>query len=195
MVRAYYHSTCGGSTANIEDVWGGAPVPYLRTQSDMNAQGKPFCSGAGQSFAWTETWAENQLSGILRRYSSEGGLDPPFKGGIKKIDIRERFECGRVKTLAITSTSGQEHTAGGDKLRFVLRRYTQTRQIQILRSSNIRSVEIKNNEIKITGNGHGHGIGMCQVGAIWRARSGQNFEQILRTYYSGALIRTAKPDR
>jgi stage II sporulation protein D len=37
----------------------------------------------------------------------------------------------------------------------------------------------------IRGNGWGHGIGMCQWGAIGRARAGQDFRTILRTYYPG----------
>jgi stage II sporulation protein D len=39
------------------------------------------------------------------------------------------------------------------------------------------------------GGGWGHGIGMCQVGAMGRARAGQNYRTILRTYYPGTEIR------
>lgn len=191
IVRAYYHSTCGGRTANIEDVWGGEGVAYLRSQNDSDDKGgRAFCAGSG-SFSWTDTWTDQQLTGIVKRYSSEGSLTPPLtKGSIKRIDVRERFGCGRVKRVVITSTANEEHTTGGDKLRFVIRRNTQSRQVQILRSSNIRSVTAAGGKITITGGGHGHGVGMCQVGAIGRARAGHNFEQILKSYYSGVLLRT-----
>jgi stage II sporulation protein D len=195
IVRAYYHSTCAGRTANIEDVWGGESVPYLRSVSDTTGEGRPFCSGAGLSFAWTETWTERQFADIIRRYSAEGNMTPPFgKAGVRSINISERFECGRVKTMAVVSTANQAHVAGGDKLRFVIRRNTASRKVQILRSSNIRDVSVANGEVRITGNGHGHGVGMCQVGAIARARAGQSFEQILRSYYSGITLSTATPD-
>jgi len=195
IVRAYYHSTCGGKTANIEDVWGGESIPYLRSQSDLTDEGRPFCTGGGTSFAWSETWPEKQFADIIRRYSAEGNLTPPFtRGSVKNIAIRERYECGRIKTMAIVPTSGPEHIAGGDKLRFVIRRNTPSRQVQILRSSNIKTVSLTNSEIKMTGSGHGHGVGMCQVGAIARARSGQNFEQILKSYYTGITLRTVVQD-
>jgi stage II sporulation protein D len=40
----------------------------------------------------------------------------------------------------------------------------------------------------IRGNGYGHGVGMCQWGAIGRARAGQSAREILRTYYPGTTI-------
>ena len=42
--------------------------------------------------------------------------------------------------------------------------------------------------LTINGRGYGHGIGMCQWGAIGRARAGQNFRTILETYYPGTTI-------
>jgi len=41
---------------------------------------------------------------------------------------------------------------------------------------------------QINGGGYGHGIGMCQWGAIGRARAGQNFRTILEIYYPGTTI-------
>ena len=38
------------------------------------------------------------------------------------------------------------------------------------------------------GAGWGHGVGMCQIGAIGRAEHGQTYREILRHYFSGAEI-------
>ena len=38
------------------------------------------------------------------------------------------------------------------------------------------------------GGGWGHGIGMCQVGAMGRARAGQDYRTILEAYYPGIRI-------
>jgi len=188
IVDAYYHSTCGGSTANVEDVWGGESCPYLRARSDKDRSGRAYCS-QGNSFRWTETWGMAQLSRIIKRYAADGDLKPPYKGGtLRRIAVRERFVCGRVKRLAI-ETSCDEFIARGDKTRFVLRRNNAAQQI--LRSANFNSATIANGEITISGIGYGHGVGMCQVGAIGRARAHENFEQILRAYYSDIALRTA----
>jgi stage II sporulation protein D len=42
--------------------------------------------------------------------------------------------------------------------------------------------------VTFRGQGNGHGVGMCQWGAIGRARSGQSFRQILGTYYPGTSV-------
>jgi peptidoglycan hydrolase-like amidase len=38
------------------------------------------------------------------------------------------------------------------------------------------------------GSGWGHGVGMCQVGAYGMAMDGANYEQILKTYYTGIEV-------
>jgi stage II sporulation protein D len=188
LVNAYYHSTCGGATANIEDVWGSAPQPYLRSVSDIGPDGKAYCSESG-SFVWMETWKADNLAKIIKRFSAEGNLEPPFKGGaLRKLEVEERFECGRVKALVAVSHNGERHVTGGDKARFLLRRDRPS--YPILRSSRLADVVMRGGEVIINGGGHGHGVGMCQVGAIGRARAGQGFEQILAAYYSGMSIRT-----
>jgi len=187
LINAYYHSTCGGRTANVEDVWGGEAYPYLRSVSDSAQNGSVYC-GTSASFSWMETWSAPRLAAIIKLYSAEGNLNPPFKGGaLRSVEVRERFECGRVKTLAVVSGAG-EHVTGGDKTRFLLRRDGSA--YQILRSAKFNSAQISGGEAVIHGGGYGHGIGMCQVGAIGRARAGQDFEQILRSYYSGISIRS-----
>jgi len=44
--------------------------------------------------------------------------------------------------------------------------------------------------VKVTaaGAGSGHGVGMCQWGAVGRARAGQDYRQILATYYPGTRL-------
>jgi stage II sporulation protein D (peptidoglycan lytic transglycosylase) len=39
-----------------------------------------------------------------------------------------------------------------------------------------------------TGNGWGHGVGLCQLGASGMARSGATFQEILKHYYTGVSV-------
>jgi len=50
------------------------------------------------------------------------------------------------------------------------------------------SVEIAGNDVIISGKGYGHGVGLCQEGAMAMANKGQTFEQIIKFYYSGVSI-------
>ncbi|MBI5239712.1 MAG: hypothetical protein HY926_04510, partial [Elusimicrobia bacterium] len=38
------------------------------------------------------------------------------------------------------------------------------------------------------GGGWGHGVGLCQSGAMGRAEAGQNFPQIILSYYPGTAL-------
>ena len=38
------------------------------------------------------------------------------------------------------------------------------------------------------GGGWGHGVGMCQIGAIGRAEAGHRYQEILRHYFTGAEV-------
>jgi stage II sporulation protein D len=39
-----------------------------------------------------------------------------------------------------------------------------------------------------TGAGWGHGVGLCQWGAVGRARAGQDYRTILTTYFPGTHV-------
>ena len=42
--------------------------------------------------------------------------------------------------------------------------------------------------ITFRGTGNGHGVGMCQWGAIGRARAGHSAREILAAYYLGTTV-------
>jgi stage II sporulation protein D len=43
-------------------------------------------------------------------------------------------------------------------------------------------------EMMLYGRGFGHGVGLCQEGAMQMAKKGYAFDQILRYYYPGAVL-------
>jgi stage II sporulation protein D len=49
--------------------------------------------------------------------------------------------------------------------------------------------------LELEGRGHGHGVGMCQWGAIGRARAGFDARTILRTYFPGTTVAPAPAAR
>ena len=56
-----------------------------------------------------------------------------------------------------------------------------------LRSTNI-DFEITDSTVKMKVLGYGHGVGMSQYGANYLAENGSNFEDILKTYYTGVEL-------
>ena len=57
-----------------------------------------------------------------------------------------------------------------------------------LRSS-LFVVEVKDGDAIFRGAGFGHGVGMCQTGAVGMAEAGASYQQILRFYYPGTVLR------
>jgi len=191
LVYAYYHSTCAGATTNIEQVWDKPAQPYLVSRSDTNSQtGEPYCSMSKYS-SWTSSWPTKTLSSILARNGASNAEKGSFGGTIKDMRIIQRYPCRRIQEMSITSTKGTLFLRG-DKTRFALRRNVPG--YPILPSSRFSITECSSRRCVVKGAGYGHGVGMCQMGAIGRARSGQKAENILMAYYSGITISQVRTD-
>ena len=181
LIDALYHSTCGGETATKSEVWGGVDIPYLQSVPDTMVDGKAFCS-ISPLIKWKESWTVGELSRIIAENSQKMDTQQNFYGTINNIIINSTTESGRVKELTVI---GDSVTAryNGDKIRFVFRR----KNGQILRSSKFKVVK-SGNQIIFYGSGYGHGIGLCQMGAIGRSRLGQDYLTILQSYYTNVKI-------
>jgi stage II sporulation protein D len=93
-----------------------------------------------------------------------------------------------VSAITIQSTRGNYLVRGND-IRFVLRSPAGT----ILNSTYFTAETTADSggdvgTLTLSGGGYGHGIGMCQWGAIGRARAGQDYRMILTTYYPGTTV-------
>lgn len=187
IVYAYYHSTCGGRTASIEDVWPQkSPKSYLISVSDLNPDGESYCA-LSKYYTWRELWPGDQFKNILlKNIGNNCEYDKSqMVSGDFKFRIVDKNGCGRVKTLLVEG-KGWKRKIIADKTRYVLRRGSSDHPI--LRSSNFNIVSFTKKEVAISGNGYGHGVGMCQMGAIGRARAGQKFDEILKSYYTGVQL-------
>jgi stage II sporulation protein D len=58
----------------------------------------------------------------------------------------------------------------------------------ILRSASFEVMDAGRREIRLAGRGYGHGVGLCQMGAIGRADAGQSFDEILSAYYTDVRL-------
>jgi SpoIID/LytB domain protein len=184
LVQAYYSSTCGGKTASRHEVWDGPSYPYLKTRDDHDAQGKPWCQ-ASPLLTWQQSWTSAELAGILKRNYAAGRAEGPkeFKS-IQSIRVAEKFSDGRIKTLLVQSDAGAV-TLRGDKIRWALK--PKRSDGRILESAAF-TISQTGSQITFQGRGFGHGVGLCQYGAMGRARAGQNYRDILAAYFAGTRV-------
>jgi stage II sporulation protein D len=189
VVNAPYHSTCGGRTAEATEVWRGVSEPYLLSVSDaVDGSSRHWCE-LSPRFQWTRHWTAAALAETVGRHIGRY-VSVPARGigRIRDVVIEEHTPSGRVRSLAIVTSTGRLRLERNE-IRFVLR----SAGGEILESTYF-SLEVDRGAdgplraLTARGGGYGHGIGMCQWGAIGRARAGQDFRQILRTYYPGTTV-------
>ncbi|MBI4410201.1 MAG: SpoIID/LytB domain-containing protein [Gemmatimonadetes bacterium] len=183
-ILAYYHSTCGGRTAAIEQAWPWrASLPYLRSVSDrVGASGRAYCDGSNR-YRWEVTWTGDRLLQVLARtlVAHAGAHAAPKR--IESVKAERDGASGRVRELRIVA-DGETYRVRADSLRWVLRPEPE----RILNSTLLFEVEQNRaggavRRLIVRGGGWGHGVGMCQMGAIGRARAGQDHRRILKAYY------------
>lgn len=189
VVNAPYSSTCGGTTAEAPEVWRSGGEPYLQRISDRIPGSERYYCDISPRFSWSKSLRGDTLAAALARHLHQYVSVPGGRvGAVRRVEIDGHTPSGRVATMAVVTDRGRYVLRGND-IRFVMRRPGG----EILNSTYF-SIDTEHDRsggiarITLRGRGYGHGIGMCQWGAIGRARAGEDFRAILRTYYPGTTV-------
>jgi stage II sporulation protein D len=176
----YYHSTCGGSTEAANNVFVKNEIPYMMGIEDGD---EPYCK-ISPRFEWTEKYSEDK---IIQRLKKASLLDVG-EYVLDEINISSRFNSGRVNEIQflVKDFSGKEKTISvfGNQIRYVLR----TSDNKGILWSNFFDINFDGNVLEIYGKGFGHGVGLCQYGAIALSKNGRSYSEILKHYYPGIEI-------
>ena len=190
--RTYYSSCCGGHTADIRVGWPWkTPADFLTGVRDTeeDERGKSFCRRSPH-FRWRVHWSGRTLERIIEKtLPRELGVRKEAVGKLKDITVRGFSADGRVKAVEIV-TDGGRHIVEGDRIRWVL--LPKAGSDAILKSTMFK-MDVKRSggrvsAVNLIGGGNGHGIGMCQTGAIRMAEKGYSYREILSHYYPGTLL-------
>lgn len=178
----FYHSTCGGQTEDVSNVFSKKNISYLSGVEDGN---EPYCK-ISPRYEWIENYSE--LTFIDRLFKAKLIDSKNYK--LSDLKIKSRFNSGRVNELDIIVNNGEEIQKTiflmGNQIRSIIRSGDGK---SILRSTffNINFDDSKN--IVIKGKGNGHGVGLCQWGAIGQSKKGIDYEEILNLYFPGTTIK------
>jgi stage II sporulation protein D len=190
-VRANYCSTCGGITAEVWEAWPEAPRSYLVSHRDHGAN-RDYCAGSPH-FRWREEWSAREFLDGLRRFAPTFGVRLPSGdlGSLVDVRVASRSVSGRVWRLEVRTTRGVI-SVPAHSLRQVIRRPGNPGAI--LRSTlfkiDVRRAPGSRRALAVvaSGAGSGHGVGLCQTGALGMARAGSDGERIIRQYYPGVNL-------
>jgi stage II sporulation protein D len=163
-ILAVFHSSAGGRTAGAEEVWGQAR-PYLVSLAVEDEWESPDAY-------WRARVSRTTLGRAM------GGLGADI-GPIVRARVSQRTSSGRVARVELVGERGAT-VVSGRSLRDALGE-------SILKST---LFELRKDEqgFVFVGSGSGHGVGMSQWGARAMARRGDDYRQILKTFYPGTEI-------
>ncbi len=166
MAQTPYHANSGGKTEDVVNVWGFA-LPYLKGKELLS-----YCNWS-PNFRWTAKMSWAKLEAALMK----SGI--PAKG-FEGIEVVDRYWSERVKTLRIL-TNGEWKVVKANDFRKSLGN-------QFLRSTRF-SVTAQADSVLFEGFGWGHGVGLCQDGAVGMAKQGASYEEILKKFYEGVTLK------
>jgi stage II sporulation protein D len=172
---ALFHADCGGRTSAASAVWGGGGFPYLRSAIDGGPAGKAH-----------DSWRyEITRAALMRALNGDGRTR--IGDRLDSIEVLERDEAGRAVRVALHGRV--DSVLRGEELRAVLSRSLGPRSVR----STWFSVDQHGPTFVFSGRGFGHGVGLCQAGALARLRAGENLRAVLKHYFPGTTLRTV-PD-
>jgi stage II sporulation protein D len=168
LIMAVYHSTCGGQTTSNDSAWIGKPLAYLIGVNDNGA-----CA-ASPHRDWEFEASKREVHDLLR---------PEGFGQIFAIDVHQKDPYDRVTSMNILGRN-RVHEMSVNNFRLAINRHFGPLTLK----SSYFTMEILEDRYIFRGHGLGHGVGLCQWGALGLAESGWNYQNILRFYYSGVEI-------
>jgi len=113
VIAAFYFSTSGGHTENIENVWQTSPIPYLKGVEDPYDTYSPLHLWPENPIVHADTW----FAGKLGTYSAENPTG--VKGTLRAVYILKRGVSPRVVRAALVGTEGVTFVSGAS-LRYKL---------------------------------------------------------------------------
>ncbi len=205
LVRAYYSAHCGGSSATANETWGLPDQSYLQAKTDdadhepspqTDAEMRRFIAETpshSEAFCAKPSSGEKQFSSFKHAHWDVTVTSEEIKKRLKaqgvtmhrieNIEILKRGPSGRVTQMRIIG-DGKVYLIerelpirrffGGLKSAFFVMDMTKTKQ-------GVSSLTFH-------GAGFGHGVGLCQTGAIGMAQQNYTSEQILEHYYPSTHI-------
>jgi len=168
-IEALFHSDCGGYTAAPEAIWGGNAVAYLRPMRDTVP--------ALTHHTWQLVVPREDLRAALN-------ANPRSAAGnrLDALTVVARDVSGRAAEVQIKGEHGP--VIRGEEFRAIISRALGPKGLQSTRFT----VSRRGTAFVFDGSGYGHGAGLCQTGAMARARRGESVKEILEQYFPGARL-------
>ncbi len=154
LIDAAFHSNSGGQTANSEDVWG-TKLSYLRSVNDTFSTKMPNAK-------WERKMAKEDWLSYL------------------KLKHNYPIQDSNARWLALTfKQESRKPFLEANNVRVPLKSVRTDLQLK----STFFSIVQQGDTLIFKGRGFGHGVGMCQEGAMRMAKLGYKYPDVINFYY------------
>jgi stage II sporulation protein D len=136
---------------------------WLTSASYLKSVIDPYCS-TSSSARWDRRIPLSEWVAMLKKWGYHGNADNPETFRFIQETRKHEYRIGSF-TVPLNTIRSE----------FNLR-------------STFFSVIPEGNSLMLRGKGYGHGVGLCQEGAMVMARTGHTYKQIIDFYYSGVII-------
>ena len=154
LIEAAFHSNSGGETANSEDVWG-SKLSYLRSVKDSFSVRMPNAK-------WERKMAKEDWLSYL------------------KLKHNYPIQDSSALLLAITfKQDSRKQYLEANNIKVPLKNVRTDLQLK----STFFTIIPVGDSLIFKGRGFGHGVGMCQEGAMRMAKLGYKHQEVINFYY------------
>ena len=202
MVKtASFHSACGGITEACEEIWGSrlvhltnvrdnpqkSDVPDLRDEAALRkyiagGDKSDLCYGA-YGYRWEATLDRKALEGRIQDLVEKKAAMLSGPSARKVPAVTKRTTRGAALEISVPYAGNDYIIKGELNIRNLMGGST------VARSGVFVIDEISpGGQIRISGAGYGHGVGMCQEGAKALAKLGRSYKDIIAFYYRSSGI-------
>lgn len=161
IAPVFFHSKCGGKTLRPDQVWGGVEEGYRSVNCT-------FCSKTGMK-DWQHRMKGEKLTSMVDR--------------VLKRYYADQTVGTDIKLMPDSTENSELRLYVGDRLHIIKKSYLRNLAGRELLPSNNFVMTMNNREVHVEGQGYGHGVGLCQLGALELAKRGYNYRQILSHYF------------
>lgn len=159
LIDAAFHSNSGGETANSEDVWG-KRLPYLRSVNDTFSMKMP-------NARWERKMAKEDWLTYL------------------KLKHNYPIQDSNARWIALTfKQDNRKPYLEASNVKVPLKNVRTDLQLK----STFFSIVPQGDTLIFKGRGFGHGVGMCQEGAMRMAKLGYKYTDVINFYYQNTQL-------
>jgi stage II sporulation protein D len=159
LVEGFFHANCGGQTVEPHKVWN-EKIPYLKSFKDT------FCIYSKQA-KWEKLIPKNEWINYF-----ENQFNFPVKDSLL---VNKLFNFKQIERKEFFIAPEFKIPLKNIRTDFNLK-------------STFFSTKLVGNDVLVYGRGFGHGVGLCQDGAMKMASYGYNYVQIANYYFKGTHI-------